>query len=311
MATSSPLLPGTAGQTYTPYIGQNTGDLYKAGAYLDGRGLTLNGGMTAGWGNNDGNTQNPPLPGSPNGVGINPWGGNPNYPISRVGVLRNVPGSGLPKEYAMNFLYNPGDVQVAFQMDPNAQPPNIVFGGGADPILAAGATTGQTVSWFMIFDRTYDMAYDSDPNGNRGVLKDVGALYLLMGAFASNGGTPMSTQCEVIFGQTDNGDIWGFTGYVSAASIDYAIFRHNMIPSRCQVNITLSATYVSASTPSDGGSGGTAAAVAPGQTSSAITNALQTANPSASSGSLAGRQRAAQAAKHSGSFPNAGKVNPP
>lgn len=271
MATSSPLLPsqtpGSSGLTFTPYQGPNGGG-------NDPDTLTLLGGMTAGWGNN-GETQNPPLAAN-TGAAINPYGGNPNWPISRVGLLRNVPGS-LATQYTLNFLYNPGEVDVSFQTNPAAMPSNYntaltQAAQNANSPYASSSTTAapivssQTVSWTLLFDRTYDMMYDPDPNGNRGVLKDIGALYLLMGTFLGGGAVPMSTLCEVVFGQTDNGDIWGFTGYISGAQIAYPIFRHNMIPSRAEVQLTMVTVYVGA-TANTGSTAGGAAAIPAGATS--------------------------------------------
>jgi hypothetical protein len=253
--------PINTGLTYTPFNGNNGGN-------TSADSLTLLGGMTAGWGNS-GETQNPSLPGSAsNGAAINPYGGNPNWPVSRVGLLRNVPGS-LSEQYTLNFLYNPGEVDVAFTVDQSAMPSNYLFGTGNNDSFnttTAPITAAQTVSWTLLFDRTYDMMYDPDPNGNRGVLKDIGALYLLMGTFVSNAAVPMSTLCEVVFGQTDNGDIWGFTGFISGASIAYPIFRHNMIPSRASVQLTMITTYVAAGPPPGGTSGSGAAALPAGAT---------------------------------------------
>ncbi len=254
MPTSTPLLPDAAGitsQAYVPWAsGPNGGD-----TSIDT--LTLEGGMTAGWGNNDGQTANPSLPtNNTSGAAINAYGGQPNWPISRVGLLRNVPGS-LAETYTLYFLYNPNEVDVAFTVDQSQMPANYLFSQGVSSgssgfnsaTTAAPITAAQTVSWTLLFDRTYDMLYDSNPDGNRGVLKDVGALYLLMGTFTSVGAVPMSTLCEVVFGQTDNGDIWGFTGFISGAQITYPIFRHNMIPSRAQVGLSMTALYVAATPP--------------------------------------------------------------
>ena len=251
MATSNPLLPGTAGQTYTPYLTNQGGALYDDINTLNNSGLTLENGMTAGYGNS-GETSNPPLPAKQNGQGINPYGGMQNYPISRVGFMRSIQGQ-LQKQYTLYFIYNPGEVDVSFSISSSALPANYLFPPSSTyDSTGAPITNGQNVHWQLLFDRTYDMVYDSDPNGNRGVLKDVGALYLLLGTFESNAAVPMSTLVEVIFGQTDNGDIWGFTGYINAVSITYPIFRHNMIPSRALVDLNMTTTYASPGAPPGG-----------------------------------------------------------
>lgn len=270
MATSDPILKGTptGSNNYTPYLGNN-------GGQTSIKDLTLAGGMTAGWGHS-GETENPSLYGAYSGQSINPYGGIDHYPISRVGTLRNVMGSlGPDKQYILNFLYNPGEIDVSFAVDQAAMPANYLttsydpYGFNAVTVPLTGS---QSVTWSLLFDRTYDMMYDPDPNGNRGVLKDVGALYLLMGTFTSDAAVPMSTLCEVVFGQTDNGNIWGFTGYIAGANITYPIFRHNMIPSRAQVSITMTTVYVSPTIPSGGtnsdGSGPPASTPDPASSSS-------------------------------------------
>jgi hypothetical protein len=273
MATSIPLLPGTAGQTYVPFAGDVNGGDNQGSIGSDN--LTLAGGMTAGWGDGDGNTSNPPLVPQLNGSAINAYGGMPNWPISRIGVLRNVAGF-LDQQYSLYFIYNPNEVDVSFQIDQTSIPVNYLAGsnaglgtGGTGPdgtsflSSAVPATSAQTISWTLLFDRTYDMMYDSNPNGNRGVLKDVGALYLLLGTFTSAAAVPMATLCEVIFGQTDDGDIWGFTGYISGAQIQYPIFRHNMIPSRAQIGLSMTAMYANSNAPTTGGTGAAAASNVP------------------------------------------------
>jgi hypothetical protein len=255
MAVSTPLGPSTT--PLVPYVGKNTGV-----TSLDS--LSLAGGMTAGWGVGDGNTSNPPLA---NGTPFNPYGGNPTFPISRVGILRNVPGF-LPagtnqgSQNALYFLYNPNDIQVSFSIDMSQAPATYTFGdaqNAADQQFTSVGVTNmlnsQTVSWSLLFDRTYDMLYGPDPGGNRGVLKDIGALYLVLGTFVTDAAVPIATPVEVVFGQTDNGDLWGFTGLISGVQIEYGIFRNNMIPSRCTVGLSMTLVYVGAQAPTGGGTG--------------------------------------------------------
>jgi hypothetical protein len=198
-----------------------------------------------------------------NGTSLDPYGGNPKWPIDRIGMLQTsqaYPING--KIYTMHFLYNPNQINVSFSTDPTQIPAQTLFAGASsDPqfsgAAAPGLTTSQTVSWSLIFDRTYDLTYGPNPAGNRGVLKDVGALYLLMGAFDDNG-VPFASLVDVVFGQTSDGDIWGFTGYINSVNITYGIFRQNMIPSRCEVDLSMMAVYASPVTPVNGTSGGPA-----------------------------------------------------
>lgn len=237
--------------------------------------LGLENGMTAGYGYPNGVTQNPPLANPSGIIQVDPYGGNPAWAPNRVGLMRNVPGTvpGLgPGGFAaLYFLYNPNQIDVGFTFNSNNLPAMYLYGtGGAvgntfnqynptDPSNTADSanipnlTQGQTVSWTLLFDRTYDMLYSPDPTANRGVLKDVAALYSLLGTFESEGAVPVSTPIQVIFGITGNGDIWGFTGFLTAATITYGIFRYDMIPSRCEVGLSMMTSYVGPVSPASGG----------------------------------------------------------
>jgi hypothetical protein len=240
--------------------------------------LTLANGMTAGYGvantpgGTPGQTANPPMqPGA--------YGGNPNWPIQRIGVLRNVPGT-IPSAnggfYSLYFFFNPNQINVSFYMNGTAVPPLYLYGGGlsqggTNTGLAAqvpNLTNSQTVAWSLIFDRTYDFFRDPKPDLDRGVLKDVAALYNLMGTFDSNGAVPVSTPVQCVFGMTSEGQLWGFTGYISMVNITYGIFRRNMIPSRCEVDLQLTCVYVSSGVPASGstavGSTGSSPTFTPG-----------------------------------------------
>ena len=222
--------------------------------------LNLAQGMTAGYGDNDGVISNPRLPTtSTTGAPINPYGeySSSVWPVQRQGLMRNMPGS-LPNVpdpgyYTMYFLYNPNQITAMFSTNLSQTPASYLYGqtsnqqGQNAPSLAANVpnlTNGQTVSWSLMFDRTYDLLYQANPGSNRGVLKDVAALYNLMGTFESTGAVPISTPVQVMFGQTSDGEIWGFTGYITSINITYGIFRQNMIPSRCEIDLQMLATYV-------------------------------------------------------------------
>jgi hypothetical protein len=226
--------------------------------------LTLANGMTAGYGVNDGHLDNWPFDPATYGN----WRLQPN----RVGFIRNTislgqgvagsfsgAGSG---QYTLYFMYNPNQISISWQTDPSQGSPLYLYGqdlsnsaNGAAPADSATVpayATSQTVGWSLYFDRTYDMLYGNPegtghPEEDRGVLKDVAALYNLMGTFVASGtgsAVPFSTPCEVVFGQNGAGQLFGFTGYISSMNITYGIFRHDMIPSRAEVDLTLTATYV-------------------------------------------------------------------
>jgi hypothetical protein len=226
-------------------------------------GLTLANGMTAGYGvptvpgQLPGETANPPMkPGS--------YGGNPTWAPQRIGVLRNVPGS-VPSAgggfYSLYFFFNPNQINVSFYMNNMTTPPLYLYGAGSGGTSEAitqqslasqvpNLSNSQTVAWSLIFDRTYDfLADEKAATYDRGVLKDVAALYNLMGTFDSQGAVPVSTPVQCVFGMTGSGQLWGFTGYISMVNITYGIFRQNMIPSRCEVDLQLTCVYVSSAVP--------------------------------------------------------------
>lgn len=199
--------------------------------------LTIMNGMTAGYGDNDNHTSNPP-------AAAGSYGGNPAWAPKRIGVMRNSVGSGLSKSYSLYFIFNPNTVTAQIGTTPGANPPNYY----AEDTTVPGLINTQTVSWSLIFDRTYDLLYGDKHNGDggnsRGVLEDVAALYNIMGTYESGGGTPMSTMVEVAFAQEKSGQLWGFTGFITSATITYGIFRYDMIPSHAEVAITMQTVYI-------------------------------------------------------------------
>lgn len=290
MTTSVPITNASVASAGGTIVGAPSPAIFGNGSSE----LTLANGMTAGLGAGSlfGITaySNPPLPAVSNtGAAINPYGGDPNWPIQRVGVMRNIPGS-LPNPGEVNylyFIYNPNQIVAAFATNLSSIPPAYLYGNqsqanvnaaqqgisdGGTALANLGSSTSassvpnltssQTVSWSLIFDRTYDMMYDSNPNENRGVLKDTAALYSLMGTFESSGAVPISTPVEAVFGMTGSGQLWGFTGYISSVNITYGIFRHNMIPSRCEIDLQMVCTYVAAQAPAGANPGGNNAAFA-------------------------------------------------
>jgi hypothetical protein len=242
--------------------------------------VSLAGNMTAGYGTVDskGVTSNPPFD-NPSAVANGSiYGGNPAWAPNRVGMMRNVPGTvpGLgPGGYGtMYFQYNPNQIGVSFNLNQTSLPPAFLYGTGSatgdtynnldpskqnldntatDAKPIPNLTQGQSVSWSLLFDRTYDMLYSPDPGANRGALKDIAALYSLMGTFETAGAVPVSTPIQVIFGVTDRGNIWGFTGFITGVNISYGLFRYDMIPSKAEVDITMMTSYVGPVTPPGGG----------------------------------------------------------
>lgn len=191
--------------------------------------------------------------------------------------LFNSPNDGL---YTLYFMYNPNQVVANWVTNPNQTPPLYMYntsqananttGGGAGTgnqvnlpggqVNVPALANSQTLQWTLWFDRTYDMMYGNGDNGtvpqgsvpvsagnpeyDRGVLKDVAALYNIMGTFTTEAAVPYSSPCEVVFGQNAAGQLWGFTGYLTGLQITYGIFRHDMLPSQCEIDLTMTCVYV-------------------------------------------------------------------
>ena len=290
--------------------GLTPGNIFGAGNTQ----LQLANGMTAGVGlGGNGTYSNPYLQLiSTTGAAVNPYGGDPKWPVQRVGVMRNIPGSlggtangttGTDVSY-LYFIYNPNQIQASFSTNIGSIPPMYLYGSDStaaaqqiDPSTGSlsalsnatsvpNLTSSQQVSWSLLFDRTYDMMYDTNPDENRGVLKDTAALYALMGTFDNSGAVPIATPIQVVFGQTSSGQLWGFTGYVSSVQITYGIFRHNMIPSRCEVDLTMTCTYVAAQAPAGAGGGGASTTTLPN--GSVLNNNTGTVGPPLINGQRSG-----------------------
>lgn len=237
-------------------------------------GLTLAEGMTAGYGVNDGHYDNHPIDARIWGGGMGVWSEEKHrqYMLKpkRVGLMQNIslnaptagggkkhkyePGVGNGAIYRMYFMFNPSEIQAAFNFNSGQIPPQYL-GGNVQMI------GGQTVSWSLFFDRTYEMAYSKKPENSRGVLQDVAALYNILGAFEPGAnGIPFSYPVQVVFGQNQAGQLWGFAGYISAVNVTFGIFRWDMMPSRCEVDIAMTANYnlanIPATTAHPGTSGG-------------------------------------------------------
>jgi hypothetical protein len=239
--------------------------------------LSLMNGMTAGFGDNDGNNDNP----KPLGQQYGTW----PYQPTRIGFIRNTfsvqstntaSNTGL---YTLYFMYNPNQITVNWTTNPNQTAPLYMYGPDSSNAAAqvqsnlSSSTAAvpnlantQTVGFTLWFDRTYDMMYGNGDVGgqgthavfssgdtaamdDRGVLKDVAALYNLMGTFISDAAVPISTPCEVVFGQNGAGQLFGFTGYITSLQIIYGIFRHDMIPSQCEIDLQMMCTYVTNTVP--------------------------------------------------------------
>lgn len=170
-----------------------------------------------------------------------------NGAVSSAGINQSAVG----KTYTMYFLYNPNQITDSFSIDPGSLPPASLATSGI-PVVP-NAISAQTIAWSLFFDRTYDMINDMAGN-SRGVLHDVAALFNLIGEFETYGNTPLLNPVQVIFGMDSQssspGALWGFQGYITNVTITYGIFKRDMMPSRCEIDLEMTARYLPVSTPS-------------------------------------------------------------
>lgn len=227
-------------------------------------GLDLASGMTAGIGPEQ--TQNQGIPGEQ-------YGKHPTWwpQLTRIGAMRILTTDPTMTQYVLNFLYNPNQIAVAFQIDvTQLTPAEITNPNGIPPV--PNAIQAQTVTWSLYFDRTYDMI--NNTGASRGVLQDVAALYNIMGLFTTLGNAPLLNPVQVIFGQDSRGTqaVWGFQGFITVVNITYGIFRGDMIPSRCEVDLTMMARYLPTTVPPTAGTASPPAAVGGGQPTALATH---------------------------------------
>jgi hypothetical protein len=197
--------------------------------------------------------------------------GNPilNPHLIKRGWIEYAPAEvqGSGRNYRVNFLFNPAAVTTGggYSLDVpqgNAQSP-VLKGTGVAPFLAS---SGQSVSFQLLYDRTYEMAgYSRDKTWARyiGTYADVSAWYAYLGAFGNN--THLGEQINNVLHSTPRhasdldvkiwrqlypqwpimpkasylfiGDKLRFYGWVTSFSVNYSHWNHRMVPQRCSIDI--------------------------------------------------------------------------
>lgn len=189
-----------------------------------------------------------------------------------LGIMRGYMVTAFPKSstktnrfYMLNFLYNPSTVSVNHSTDAANQVMPPYTRSDLDtgvPLVAAGGT----LSFALLFDRTYEM---SDPTkfntieGTYGVMADIHVLYNLVGINTSQeaqatDGEDAATSGNVLgimqmspvwcrFGQARHAfkdklpslSRMEYFGYINNIGITYTHFSRRMTPVRCAVDISM------------------------------------------------------------------------
>lgn len=193
----------------------------------------------------------------------NPGAGTKNFHrgllMAGAGVVDSWKG---PYQYKVNFLYNPNSIRETRSLDMNnGQLP--AYARSTDDPTTYATALNTTVSFSLLFDRTYEMwdrSYQNTIAGVFGVRADVEAFYNLLGInqfvdqsvtpgqvtppFAINGVAKTTVQgpmqmipSKLIFGNNSQGAL-SYFGYVSGFDVTYTHFTQQMVPVRCAVGVS-------------------------------------------------------------------------
>ncbi|MEU1816086.1 hypothetical protein ABZ543_12945 [Streptomyces roseifaciens] len=174
--------------------------------------------------------------------------------------------------YTLYFLYNPSAISVSHSIDAANQVMPAYTRSDNDkgtPLVAAGGS----LSFSLLFDRTYEMSDSSkatEMRGQVGVAIDVHVLYNMLGVNApqvlwnqasASGGTSgdASVDAKNITGIMQMNPVWiyfapklqtqhiqlpnlskmVYFGYVNSMNIAYTHFTQSMMPVRCAVSLSV------------------------------------------------------------------------
>lgn len=128
-----------------------------------------------------------------------------------------------------HFMFNPSQVDVSLQFDPSmlqAQD-DLSQADKASPMIGP---IGATVSFSLLIDRRYDVAYGAVPDG---VLFDLHILEKLIGIEKKSGGISSST-VEVAFSPA-----FKFAGFIAQMNAQMVSFSYKMVPTVMRLDISL------------------------------------------------------------------------
>ena len=165
-------------------------------------------------------------------------------------------GASTPQKYpyAVRFLYNPSNIRHSIAVNSDVVPQYQLSPAGAAAV-AIGVGSG-SIAFRLLFDRTYEIAYgpnSSSPQDLRkvGVYADIAFLERVMGVVSPQT-DPLGNQIfqaaqtvpvNFLFGGGYGiaGGVVGlkYVGYINSADITYTQFSENMVPQRCEVDISV------------------------------------------------------------------------
>lgn len=152
-----------------------------------------------------------------------------------------------PKRRRVNFQFNPTQISLNYSINTDAFPQESRASEDTAPILAAA---GQTLSWTLYFNRTYETMTGTKKVG---VMADIQSMEYLLGS-KGNGEGVAAVECMVVFGMTKSGKPLAFAGWISDLNITFLQFTHRMIPTVAMVEVGMVRRFVSADAGPDGGS---------------------------------------------------------
>lgn len=138
----------------------------------------------------------------------------------------------------LNFLYNPNQFTVSYAIQDDAIPIT-----SQDPVGNGGGVGGPTqiaVSFQLLFNRSFEVAYYHDQEGVR---HDIDCLEHMLQVSAMSPYLTKTIVLKMVLGANLT-----FFAYVTALNITYAYFNQDMVPMQASVDITANIQPVSFST---------------------------------------------------------------
>lgn len=178
---------------------------------------------------------------------------------------------GYTEAAQMHFLYNPSTVTADYYMAPDASVQGSLLFPTASDSTQLRVPLNQSVTWSLLFDRTYELWGNYNPDGSPknpnnsskndptviGVMADIKQMQqftgMLVGYSTGNGITPAQVTdtsiggyqgiiqlipSYVFFGNKSSTSALWFYGYVSEWDVTVTHWNQFMIPMRCVINIT-------------------------------------------------------------------------
>ena len=194
--------------------------------------------------------ENPPF--DPRRYSTNPYYGNLQQGVlvrTEIGQTNtsifdkfNSKGKGngdVPNSVKLRFLYNPSDLTESGSPSDRLFPQS--SGDNSDDDFTIAGQTNVSISFSLLFDRTYEVNSGLNPIGDvtqfshvTGVSTDVLVFKWLMGVPSNGKGLPQYYPLRLYLGGVSSPS---FYGVISGYSIAYSHFSVNMVPMRAAISI--------------------------------------------------------------------------